>query len=161
MIKYCTYCQKEYDFKVKSMKELDHLTCPVCGNSVDKDSKKPAESVVLPEEAIGNGLQSLYLFLYYLKWGCVLTGFLSYFMHWNIPFIGATILGAVVMLLQFGIFGLGGILILIGFCLGFLVQGSIRGAGLGVLIMQLCYLIFRNLLGSLIGSLIRGSRSAK
>ena len=35
MKRYCEKCQKEFEFNINSMKDLDNLVCPDCGEKME------------------------------------------------------------------------------------------------------------------------------
>ena len=54
MKRYCEKCQKEFEFNINSMKDLDNLVCPECGSKIDKESRRPVDPrIEQNEEKIG------------------------------------------------------------------------------------------------------------
>ena len=54
MVRYCINCKKDIDFPIKSIKDLDSLVCPVCGNPVGKNNRNP--EIVNNDDKIEQGI---------------------------------------------------------------------------------------------------------
>ena len=83
MNRYCVNCQKEYDFKIKSMEDLDNLVCPVCGARIDKNSRKPAETGKngkTAEGTIGNVVGGYFTIKYYFHFILAVIGLVAFFL---------------------------------------------------------------------------------
>lgn len=86
MIRYCTKCEKEYDFPIKSMGDMDHLICPVCGEKVDRESRKPRDLVreEKTEIAIGRTIMAFLNFWFYLYLICGIVGIVAFLLKWDV-----------------------------------------------------------------------------
>ncbi len=162
MNRYCTNCQKEFDFAIKSMKDLDNLVCPECGSKVDKDSRNPAENVSAEtektEEAIGNAFMTLMHLSYIFYIAISLVSVAAYFLHWDkVLYITTAIsLGAflIQLLLQMLTFRTGLLFLPIGAAAGYFILKSIQGACLGVALVFIIRHLIRDVIFRLIGKLI-------
>lgn len=160
MKKYCPVCEKEYDFKVKSMKDLDELICPVCGNKVEKDSKKPSriaqgEQV---EDKIGEGLSSMLSIWWYFRWICVFAGLIAYFWLPSTVFTVLAVLCGGISLFQYWNILPNALFLAVLAIIGYFFIGSYRGICLGFVVALLLQMLFRKMMGTVISALIRGSR---
>jgi len=75
MERYCKNCDKNYSFKIISVTDLDHLTCPVCGEKIPKDARavyrEVEEGTRKTEESIGNIFYFIlkFSYIFYLLFG--------------------------------------------------------------------------------------------
>lgn len=160
MVRYCQVCQKEYDFPVKSMKDLDELFCPVCHSPVRLDSRKPIveEETEQAAHAIGNVYAGVLRFFYLFLVICAGLGLLFYILHMNGPLIAVTIVAMLFGLLRYGNFGLCALFLIGGAVAGFLLGKSVRSTCLGVMVGIVLFCIVRDLIYRLIEALIRAGR---
>lgn len=143
MNRYCTNCQKEYDFKITSMEDLDNLVCPVCGNKIDKNSRKPVETGKngkTAESTIGNVVGGYFTIKYYLHFVLALIGLIAFFLHMNGLLYFMASACVITWLSQF-LFGrisfLSGLLFIpLGAIIGAVViKGLLRGICLGIVVV--------------------------
>ena len=142
MNRYCVNCQKEYDFKIKSMEDLDNLVCPVCGAKIDKNSRKPAatgKNGKTAEGTIGNVVGGYFTIKYYFHFVLAVIGLIAFFLHLNglVSFLSGLIfipIGAVIGAVLIGE-------LLRGICLGIVVVFIIRHIVRGFLYFVLAKLV--------------------
>lgn len=162
MKRYCANCQKDFDFPIKSMKDLDNLICPECGSKIDKDSRNPAENVSAEsektEEAIGRTLALFVNINYFFFITLSLVSVAAYFLKMDKLLYTMTAISLGVFLIQLFFRSLSfptGILFLpIGAAAGYFIQKSIQGACLGIAIVFIIRHLIRGVIFRLIGKLI-------
>ncbi len=85
MLRYCTNCQKEYDFPPRAVSGKDDIICPGCGKVVPKNSRRPDQGAEADrsEESIGRFFSVLFhlSYIFYITLAVLgivgkLTGFL-------------------------------------------------------------------------------------
>lgn len=138
MYRYCTKCQKNIDFDIKSMEQLDELVCPECGSKIDKNSRQPRN--VLQEEkmeiAIGRGINGL-MWLGFVIYILVATvGIIAFCLRLDIFLYIITAIGMVTFLVKYGrgtSFIDSGILwVVLGAVFGFFLYRSVPGICFGI-----------------------------
>lgn len=138
MIRYCTNCQKEFDFQIKSMADLDTLICPCCGASVGRNSRKPVDiaGTEKTETAIGNAYYKILRFFYLFYVICAIAGYTAYSFHLDTFLYISTIIPLVVFTIQLitgtATFRTGIFLLPIGAMLGIFIFHTIQGSCLGI-----------------------------
>ncbi len=162
MIKYCTNCRKDFDFTIKSMKDLDSLVCPECGSRIDKDSRNPALDEVAratdkTEETIGNAFGCLMSLNYVFFMSISVAAIVAYNFHWDMALYILTgiSLGLFVIQLFFRsvAFRTGFIFLPLGAAIGYFVLKSVRGACLGIAIVFIARHLIRALFWRLLSRL--------
>ncbi len=162
MIKYCTNCRKDFDFTIKSMKDLDSLVCPECGSRIDKDSRNPALDEVAratdkTEETIGNAFGCLMSLNYVFFMSISVAAIVAYNFHWDMVLYILTgiSLGLFVIQLFFRsvAFRTGFIFLPLGAAIGYFVLKSVRGACLGIAIVFIARHLIRALFWRLLSRL--------
>ncbi|MBR7080736.1 MAG: hypothetical protein IKI40_09495 [Treponema sp.] len=162
MIKYCTNCRKDFDFTIKSMKDLDSLVCPECGSRIDKDSRNPALEEVSratdkTEETIGNAFGCLMSLNYVFFMSISVAAIVAYNFHWDMALYILTgiSLGLFVIQLFFRsvAFRTGFIFLPLGAAIGYFVLKSVRGACLGIAIVFIARHLIRALFWRLLSRL--------
>ena len=141
MLRYCTNCQKEFDFKIKSMEDMDNLICPECGSKIDKNSRKPVETGVnSAEKAVSNVVGGYFTIRYYIHFVLALIGLIAFFAgKFDLLYIMAA-LCVIIYLVQFFIgragFISGLFFIPLGAVIGVLVLNKVlRGICLGIVVV--------------------------
>lgn len=136
MIRYCNQCQKEYDFKISSVKDLENLTCPECGRLIPKDSRRPADN--LPGEGtgavIGKAYSGAIQFAFVMFLLCEMVGLVAFLLKWNVVLYVGTAMGCVAYVFIYG--WLNVIYIILGGFLGLFVWRSLPGICLGILVVM-------------------------
>ena len=138
MIRYCSNCDKEVDFTIRSLEDLDNLVCPECGCHVDKNSRKPdvAKGTERTESAIGKAFVLLSRIIYYFYVTLSVFAVVAYYFHWD----GLLFVLTGVILLFFILQRLCGLptfvtglfFIPVGAVLGYLLFKGTRGMCLGI-----------------------------
>lgn len=140
MNRYCTKCNKEYDFKIVSMDELDNLKCPVCGSKIDKNSRKPRdiEAETKVEETIGEGFYMIFKFAYFFYLICGVIGVAAYFLGLDKLLFADTVICLVTYLMRYGrsydYRGLDMMWIVGGAGIGYYYFRTVQGACLGIMV---------------------------
>lgn len=162
MKRYCTNCQKDFDFPVKSMKDLDSLVCPECGLKIDKNSRNPTEDSSVEsakaEETIGRTLSVFMSLNYFFFIAISLVSVAAYFLNMDKLLYTMTGISLGVFFIQLFFqslsFRSGLIFLPIGAAAGFFILKSIRGACLGIAIVFIIRHLIRGVIFRLIGKLI-------
>lgn len=160
MNRYCTRCCKEYDFKIISMEELDNLICPVCGQKIDKNSRKPrdTETENQIEEAIGEGFYTVFKLAYFFYLICGIIGIIFFTLKWNKLLYIDTALCLITYAFRFG----GSVdyrrwdslFIVLGGALGFYLFPSLEGVCVGIMAGFIVRHIFRTIIYRLFAKFI-------
>ena len=141
MNRYCTNCQKEFDFKITSMEDLDNLICPECGAKIDKNSHKPVSTGPnTAEKTVSNAISGYYTIRYYIHFVLALIGLIAYFNEADKLLYIMTASCVILFLLQLFFrrtgFISGIILVPAGALIGFFLMGKVlRGACLGIVVV--------------------------
>ncbi|MBQ9610623.1 MAG: hypothetical protein IJV15_14415 [Lachnospiraceae bacterium] len=161
MLRYCANCQKEYDFKIKSMEDLDNLICPECGAKIDKSSRKPAETGAnSAEKAVTNVVGGYFTIKYYIHFVLALIGLIAFFIgHFKLLYVMA-VLCMIIYLFQFlfgGISFLSGLFFIpLGALIGIFVLGKVfRGICLGIVVVFIIRHLIRGFNYFILSKLIR------
>lgn len=161
MNRYCTNCNKEFDFPIKSMTDLDNLVCPQCHNPIDKNSRKPVDNsgTEQTEAFIGNTLATVFSFFYLFYLCFSIAGVLGYiFKIYSLEYwctgicIGVYILQT---MLRCNTFPMGMFLLPAGAVAGWLILKTTPGACLGVLIVFIARHLIRDVFWALLRKLIK------
>ena len=163
MNRYCVNCQKEYDFKIKSMEDLDNLVCPVCGAKIDKNSRKPAatgKNGKTAEGTIGNVVGGYFTIKYYFHFVLAVIGLIAFFLHLNglLYFMAFACLLTWLSQFLFGIVSfLSGLLFIpIGAIIGAVLIGELlRGICLGIVVVFIIRHIVRGFLYFVLAKLVK------
>ena len=152
MIRYCVNCKKDIDFPVKSIKDLDSLVCPECGNPVGKNNRNPelAKADEKTEDAIGGAIGVLFRILYLFYFLFAFPSMFFYYFSLTKALFICTIINVVFYILQLIFWGrrfqIGVVLIPIGAAVAYYFLRTIEGACLGIQIVFLAYFVIRGLL---------------
>ncbi|MBQ9605641.1 MAG: hypothetical protein IJV16_00490, partial [Lachnospiraceae bacterium] len=161
MLRYCTYCKKEYDFDPLAVSGRDDLICPECGNIISKESRDPSRREVAEktEEAIGNIYARLLHLSYIFYLSMSIVGVIGFISGFFVVLYAATIISLVAFILQLItgtlIFRSGIIFLPIGAILGYLYFRSLEGACLGIHVIFLIRHMIRDIIFRLIFAFIR------
>ncbi|MBR4005295.1 MAG: zinc ribbon domain-containing protein [Treponema sp.] len=162
MKRYCTNCRKDFDFPIKSMKDLDNLVCPECGSLIDKNSRNPAEDTSAQteklENAIGNTF-SVFIWINYIFFVAIsIFAIVAYNRHWDKALYIATGISLGVFVIQLFFHSLSfrtGLFFLpVGAAAGYLILHTIQGACLGIAIVFIARHLIRALFYRLLGRVI-------
>lgn len=161
MLRYCTYCKKEYDFDPLAVSGRDDLICPECGNIIDKESRDPSgkEMAERTEETVGQIYARLLRlsYIFYLTLGIIgIIGFVSGIY----PILyAASAISLIAYVLQFITgtlrFRSGLIFLPLGAVIGYLYFGTPEGACLGVHIIFLIRHLIRDIFFRLLFAFLR------
>ena len=160
MLRYCTHCQKDFDFSPAVVSRHEPLICPECGSVVGYNSKNPARirETEKADEAIA-GILAAFLhmaWIFYMFTGVL--GIAGFFLKQNMLLYTATVISLSVFAIQLVtgtlIFTSGILFLPIGVFFGYLHYGSLEGACLGIhlvfvirhLIRDLCYMLLTKLI---------------
>jgi DNA-directed RNA polymerase subunit RPC12/RpoP len=81
MKRYCEKCQKEFEFIINSMKDLDNLVCPDCGEKIGRESRRPVDPRIEEnEEKIGRLMFAVWGFNYTFYLVFAVIGIIAYFL---------------------------------------------------------------------------------
>ncbi len=161
MLRYCPYCEKDYDFSPLSVSGKDDLICPECGNIIDKNSRHPAntdEGTKHTEEGIGRIFAGLYnlFFIFYMLMAII--GVIAFVSGMKTLLFTVTVISLAVFIIQLItgtlIFTSGIFFLPVGAVIGYLIFKSIPGACLGIHIVFLIRHILRDIIFRLLGKLI-------
>ena len=83
MVRYCKNCDRDYDFAIKSMSDLNFLVCPVCGEQIGRNSRRESGRAQIEENEvkIGRVFHSLYQFAYVFYLILAMSGILAFVFH--------------------------------------------------------------------------------
>ena len=152
MIRYCINCKKDIDFPIKSIKDLDSLVCPVCGNQVGKNNRNPeiVNNDDKIEQGIGNAVGVLFRILYLFYFLFAFPSMFFYYFSLTKALYVCTIINVVFYILQLIFWGrrfwIGVVLIPVGAALAYYFLRTIAGVCLGIQIVFLAYFVIRGLL---------------
>ena len=160
MLRYCTYCKKDFDFAPLAVSGREDLICPECGNVIPKESRNPAEKdeACRTEEAIGNAYAKLMhlSYIFYMTVGVI--GVICFFAGLSTLLYIATFISLICFIIQLLtgtlLFRSGLIFLPIGAVLGYLYFRSVDGACLGIHIIFLIRHLIRDILFRLIFAFI-------
>lgn len=161
MLRYCTRCQKEYDFDPIKISSGDELHCPGCGSVISNNSRKPVDHTATEkmENNIGNGIGKI-MHLSYIFYGLMaLIGIIGYIFQLDNLVYVMTGINMAVFIFQLVsrklIFRWGILLLPAGAVAGyFLFYQRPVDACLGVLLVFLVRHIVRNIFFKLIRTLV-------
>ena len=160
MERYCTNCNKSFDFKIKSMTDLDSLICPECGAKIDKNSRKPVEEDNM-DAKLGSVFHKVFHFLYIFYMLCAVVGIIAFFLNLSKLLFVVTAISLVVFVFQllsgYNTFRSGLVFLPIGALVGYLKFGTYEGACLGVMIV----FAIRHVVRDIIFRLIMGAAGQK
>lgn len=165
--RYCTNCEKTYDFEIKSPKDLEVLFCPVCGAHIDKESRDPGpkREAEKTEAQIGGVFATLmriaYLFFFVLSGIGIIAFFLK--LYTLLYVISAIVIVVYLIMLFSGTtnFKLGIIFVPIGGAIGFFITKSIPGICLGMMIVFCVRHLIRDMIYTLVWKLINKASNIK
>lgn len=160
MLRYCKNCQKEYDFKISSVKDLEHLICPECGNPIDKDSKKPIEGMQnhQMETAIGKAYSGMIYVGIVTILLCTILGSMAYLLKWNFVLYVVTLIGLAAYGFIYGVLNLNVIYPVLGGICGFVLFHSLTGICFGMIIGIFVRRILTTIIWKAISFLVKWSK---
>ena len=163
MKRYCSNCEIEFDFNVKSKEDLENLYCPECGKKIDANSRKPIDPKIEEnEETIGNVMFGIFKFMYIFYLLMSLLGIIGYIFKIDILLYETTIICLVAFFAQIltkhETFKTGRIIIPIAVVLGYFINRDIRDVCLAILLVFLIRHILRDILFGTIWKIIRSSK---
>lgn len=160
MVRYCNNCCKEFDFKIGSVNDLDHLVCPQCGAAVDKNSKKPqsVKSAHQVEDVVSKTYSGLIGFGFATIILSGVIGIVSFILKWNILLYLDTLIGLIAYLFIYGLLGYGTILLALGMLIGGLCAKSFAGICLGLTVAMMLRRFLGRLTMKLVAALVQWSK---
>ena len=161
MNRYCPNCQKEFDFTIRSLEDLDSLVCPECGGAIARDSRRPLDTDATERTELSLGLVLLLLarigYVFYALLS--LLGIAAYFLGWTTGLYIMTGTCLAVFLIQqligVGSFRTGLLFLPLGAAAGAFLLKSPAGACLGVAAVFLIRHVLWELLFWLVGKLLK------
>lgn len=159
MKRYCTNCQKEFDFTIKSMDDMNSLVCPVCGSKVDKDSRAPelkkvSDGTDKTVDAIGKTLSCLMTLNYMFYISISIVAVVAYYFNLDKLLYTMTGISLGMFLIQLFSRSLGfrsGIIFLpLGAAAGYYLLKSPRGACFGIAIVFILRHLIRDIILTII-----------
>lgn len=163
MKRFCTNCQKEFEFNINSMKDLDNLVCPECGNKIDRESRRPVDPTIeQTEENIGRAMMAIvgFNYMFYLVFAVV--GVCAYYFKCYpvLYFTTGVNLFCYLSGLARGraLFKSGVLFIPLGAALAYYIYGTPESACLGVQVVFMIRHMIRDLLYTSIIKLARWGR---
>lgn len=149
MERYCSNCKKSFDFKIKSIYDLDSLVCPECGQKIDKNSRKPVENNDV-DRKIGSVFQKIFEFFYIFYLLCALIGVAAYFFHFQTLLYIMTGISLLVYFIQlfsgFLQFKSGLFFLPAAAIAGYIITQTVEGACLGIHIVFAIRHIIRDII---------------
>ena len=160
MKRYCTKCEKEFDFEIKSKEDLEHLYCPQCGEKIDANSRKPVDPQIEEnEQTIGNVMLYIFKFMYVFYMFMSILGIIGFIFKIDILLYETTIICLIVFIAQIltkhETFETGKVFLPLAAILGYLIFEDLRGICLGILIVFFVRHIIRDLIFGVIWKAIR------
>lgn len=158
--RYCTLCEKNYDFEIKKPDDLNMLFCPVCGAHVGKESRdpKPKMDAAKTETQIGKTIYTIMRIVYLFIFVMSVIGIVAFAFRLYTVLYVVTGIALVVYLIQiftgYSSFKLGLILVPLGGVFGFLITKNVAGACLGMMAVFCIRFIIRDLLYKMLFKLI-------
>lgn len=160
MLRYCKNCQKEYDFKINSVADLEHLVCPDCGASIDKDSKKPADRTESEktEAAIGKAYSwVIYVGIITIVL-CAIFCVVSFLLKWYGLLYVTTLIGFIAYASIYGVFTVNFLFPALGGSAGLFIFHSFPGVCLGMVMGMFVRRILTSVIWKIISCLVKLSK---
>ena len=138
MLRYCTYCKKDYDFPPLAVSGKEDLICPACGRVIDKNSRHPVDRTQDDkiETSIGNAVASVWHMAYMFYIFFAVIGIVGFIFRLDYVLYIATSIVILAYIIQLCtgtlIFTSGLIFIPVASVAGYFIFGSINGALLGI-----------------------------
>lgn len=158
MERYCTKCNKSFDFTIKSMTDLDNLICPECGGKIDKNSRKPVVKDNI-DENIGLIIKKIFEFCYIFYLLLAVAGIVAYFLSLPTLLYVVTAISLFAFVVQFFsgyiTFKSGFFFLPLGAVIGYFKFGTLEGACLCVMIVFVIRHLIRDIILRLIMSIVR------
>ena len=169
MTRYCVKCRKDFDFTIKSIKDMDNLICPECGLKIDKNSRNPdldkSEDREKTAEAIGSAFHVMARINYIFYVTASLVAVAAYFFHLDTLLYVMTGISLAVFFVQLFSqslsFRTGLIFLPAGAAAGYFILKSVQGACLGIAVVFIIRHLFRHLFFFIFNKLISASNSGK
>ena len=165
--RYCTNCEKNYDFEIKSPNDLNVLFCPVCGAHVDKESRNPGpkREAEMAEAQIGGFFATVMRIMYLFFFVMSAVGIAAFFLKLYTVLYVVSAIVLVIYLIQIftgtSNFKLGLLLVPLGGVIAFLITRSIPGIFLGMMIVFFLRHLIRDMIYRLIFKLINKASNIK
>ncbi|MCR5585349.1 MAG: hypothetical protein K6F63_07970 [Lachnospiraceae bacterium] len=138
MLRYCTYCQKDYDFTPREVSGREPLICPQCGKEIPKNSRNPKQGTEAEksEESIGKAASVVFHLAYIFFIAMGILGIAGYYLGIQGLLWGTVAASVVVYFIQClthtTSFPLGVVLLPLGAIAGFFIFKGVHGIGLGI-----------------------------
>lgn len=169
MTRYCVKCRKDFDFTIKSIKDMDNLVCPECGLKIDKNSRNPdldkSEDRERTADAIGAAVSVMARINYIFYITVSLVACAAYFFHLDTLLYVMTGISLGVFFIQLFSqslsFRTGLIFLPVGAAAGYFIFKSIQGACLGIAVVFIIRHLLRNLFFFIFNKLLSISDSGK
>ena len=160
MLRYCKKCQKEFDFEINSVADLEHLVCPDCGAFIDKDSKKPVDRIESEktEAAIGRAYSGLLYIGIVTIVLCAIFGVVSFLLKWNVFLYAATLIGFIAYTCIYGVFTVNFLFPFLGGIMGLFIFHSLPGVCLGIVMGMFVRRILTSIIWKIISNLVKLSK---
>ena len=161
MLRYCTACQKEYDFSPREVSAPKDLHCPVCGNVIPKNSRRPdqGKEASESEEKIGRTFSAVFHIFYVFYITLAIIGIVGMVLGFETVLYVTAVISLIAYSLQFfsgaTSFPSGAIILPVAAVIGFLIFHTFAGICLAVHIVFLVRHLIRDVFYRLIFWLIR------
>jgi len=159
VLRYCTYCNKDYEFEAAAITAKDNLICPACGNVINKNSRHPSNTTGNEiEDGIGNVVSNVFrlAWIFYLALGLI--GIICYFTHLDKALYIVTAISLLAYIIQLFtgtlVFTAGIILLPVAAIIGFFLFNGCQGACLGIMLVFIIRHIIRNIIWAIIEKFI-------
>lgn len=168
MNRYCNNCQKNYDIPgIKSMKDLDNIVCPMCGQKIESNSRKPQPASGFSDAELhwAKIIQTLFnmSYLFYLTMAVI--GIEGYIFHHDLLLYIATGIAVAMYILQVytrtATFRWGMLLLPLGALAGGFYFRTPQGACLGICIVFAVRHLLRDVFWKLLGRFIEFANRQK
>lgn len=162
MKRFCANCQKEIDFKITSIKDLDNLICPECKNPVPKNSFKPNLQDQIGTEktinAIGSTLMTIMYIAYYFYFALAIAGVIFFYFKLNTLLYISTGINLCIFIIQlltgFKSFKWGIPIIPVAAIIGLFVLKGIPGACFSIQLVFIIRFVLRDIFFRLLLKLV-------
>lgn len=161
MNRYCSKCDKEYDFDPVQVSKSLALKCPECGSAITVNSRRPVDrtETLRMEANIGRGIHSLFRFSYIFYLFVATIGLVCFALRLDKPLYYVTGFILAVYFLQLlsrmVVFPSGRYFLPMGAALGFMYFKSIQGACFGIHVVFFLRHIIRDIFWRFIGQLVK------
>lgn len=160
MFRYCKICKKEFDFKITSVKDLDTLICPECGNLISRDSKKPADENggKQTEHIVGKVYTGIIQIGFISLFLSFVLGYIAYFFKWDAVLYIDTVVGLIGYAVIYGLLNPNILYVIIGALGGTVITHSLQGCCIGLITGMFVRRVLGKILMKVIASLVTWSK---